>query len=151
MSTDLSENEHRKYRCCWKSVFARKWWNNLPEIEGKCKTLQSIYVKSYEWRDWMGSFCRCRCCRGKIVERWEKNWDNGGISALDCIGSWTIRILCRSIFAIGDVEISLLLELHQRIQDGKGNPADRPSSVVIPISKAKWNIMNCGMHWVQNC
>ena len=41
------------------------------------------------------------------------------------------------ILASGDVEIRVLKELCQRIQEGKGMPADRATSVAIPIFKEK--------------
>ena len=34
----------------------------------------------------------------------------------------------------------------QKILDGKGMPADWATSVAIPISKGKGDIMNCDMH-----
>ena len=36
------------------------------------------------------------------------------------------------------------MELCQRIQDEKGMPADWSTSVAIPISRGKRDIMNCG-------
>ena len=48
--------------------------------------------------------------------------------------------------ASGDIGIRALMEHCQRILDGKGMPADWASSVAIPISKGKGDIMNCGMH-----
>ena len=46
----------------------------------------------------------------------------------------------------GDAGIEVLMELCQRLLDGKGMPAYLATSVAMPISKGKGDIMNCGMY-----
>ena len=50
------------------------------------------------------------------------------------------------ILASGDVVSRVLMELCQMILDGKGMPTDWASNVIIPISKGKGDIVNCGMN-----
>ena len=50
------------------------------------------------------------------------------------------------ILGSGDVGIRVLMELCQRILDGKGIPADWATSVAFPIFRANGDIMNCGMY-----
>ena len=50
------------------------------------------------------------------------------------------------ILASGDVGIRVLMEVCQRILDGKGMPEDWATSVAIPIFKGKGDITNCGMY-----
>ena len=50
------------------------------------------------------------------------------------------------ILASEDVGIRVLMELYQRILDGKGMSEDWATSVVIFILKGKGHFMNCGMH-----
>ena len=55
-------------------------------------------------------------------------------------------VYAEMILASGDVGIRALMELCQRILDGKEMPADWATSVAIPILQVKGDIMNCGMH-----
>ena len=55
-------------------------------------------------------------------------------------------VYAEMIVASGAIEIRVLLELCQRILNGKGVPADWATSDSIPISIGKGDIMNCGMH-----
>ena len=50
------------------------------------------------------------------------------------------------ILASGDVGIRVLTKPCHIILEGKGMPEDWAISVVIPISKRKGDIMNCGMY-----
>ena len=58
------------------------------------------------------------------------------------------EVYAETILARGDVVIRVLVELCQRILDGKGMPADWVTSVAIPILKRKGDIMYCGMYRV---
>ena len=55
------------------------------------------------------------------------------------------EVYAELILASGDVGISVLMELCQRILDGKGMSADWATCVAIPICKGKGDIMDCGM------
>ena len=46
----------------------------------------------------------------------------------------------------GNVGITVMTELCQRILDGKGMPAEWKTSVVVPIFKGKGDVMNCGAY-----
>ena len=50
------------------------------------------------------------------------------------------------ILASGDVGIRVLMELCQKMLDGKRMPEDWATSVEIPIFTGKGDIMNSGMH-----
>ena len=57
------------------------------------------------------------------------------------------EVYIEMILASEDVGIRVLMELCQRILDGKGmSAADWTTSVGIPIFKGKKDIMNSGMH-----
>ena len=50
------------------------------------------------------------------------------------------------IAASGEVGIRVMMELCQRLLDGKGMPEEWKTSVVIPIFKGKGDAMNCGAY-----
>ena len=50
------------------------------------------------------------------------------------------------ILASGDIRISVLVELCQRIVDEKGMTVHWALSAAIPISSRKGDVINCGMH-----
>ena len=43
----------------------------------------------------------------------------------------------------GEVGVSVMVELFQRMLDGKGMPDEWQTSVLIPIYKRKGNVRNC--------
>ena len=48
------------------------------------------------------------------------------------------------IAASGEVGIRVMIELCQRLLDGKGMPEEWKTSVVMPIFEGKGGVMNCG-------
>ena len=56
------------------------------------------------------------------------------------------EVYAKMILASVNAETRVLMELCQRILDGKGMPADWATSVANFIFKGKDDIMNCGMH-----
>ena len=58
-------------------------------------------------------------------------------------------IYAEMILTSGNVGIRVLMELYQRILDGKGLPADWATSVEIPIFKGKGD-MNCGIKLLEH-
>ena len=54
------------------------------------------------------------------------------------------EVCAKIIVASGDVEIRALMDLCLRILDGKGMPEEWSTTVEIPISKGKGDIMYCG-------
>ena len=50
------------------------------------------------------------------------------------------------ISASGEVGVSVMMELCQRVLDGKGMPDDRQTSVLAPIFKGKGDVTNCNTY-----
>ena len=50
------------------------------------------------------------------------------------------------IIASGDTRIKVMVEVCQRVLDGRGMPEERKTSVVVPIFKGKGYVMSCGAY-----
>ena len=73
--------------------------------------------------------------------------DNGDVQTLETgKAPGPSEVYAETIPSSGDVGITVLIEICQRILYGKGMPAGWANSVAIPISKGKGDIMNCGMY-----
>ena len=55
-------------------------------------------------------------------------------------------VCTETISVIGEVRISLMMELCQRVQDGKVMPNERQTSVLAPIFKENGNVRNCNAY-----
>ena len=47
------------------------------------------------------------------------------------------------IVASGEIGVKVMMELCQRVFDGRGMPDERKSSVIVPIFKGKGDVMSC--------
>ena len=56
------------------------------------------------------------------------------------------EVCVEMIEASGEIGIDVMVELCQRVLDGKGMPDEWALSVVIPIFKGKGNAMSCGAY-----
>ena len=50
------------------------------------------------------------------------------------------------IIASGDTGIKMMVELFQRVLDGRGMPEEWKTNVVVPIFKGKGDVMSCGAY-----
>ena len=50
------------------------------------------------------------------------------------------------IVASGEIGVKVMMELCQRVLDGKGIPDEWKTSVIVPIFKGKGDVMNCGSY-----
>ena len=53
------------------------------------------------------------------------------------------EVCAEMISASGEVGVSAMLELCQRVLDGKGTTDERQTSVLVPMFKAKEDVRNC--------
>ena len=56
------------------------------------------------------------------------------------------EVSAEMIAASGEVGIDVMMELCQRVLDGKGMPDEWKTSVVVPIFKGKGDVMSCGAY-----
>ena len=55
--------------------------------------------------------------------------------------------LCAEIISTsGEVGVSVMVELRQRVLDGKGMPDESQTSVLVPIFKGKGDVRNCNTY-----
>ena len=50
------------------------------------------------------------------------------------------------IVASGEIEVKVVMELCQRVLDGRGKPDEWKTSVIVPIFKGKGDVMSCGSY-----
>ena len=50
------------------------------------------------------------------------------------------------IVASGKIGIKVMMELCQRVLDGRGMPNERKTRVIVPIFKGKGDVMSCGSY-----
>ena len=50
------------------------------------------------------------------------------------------------IFASGEIGVKVMMELCQHVLDGRGMPDEWKTSVIVPISKEKGDVMSCGSY-----
>ena len=48
------------------------------------------------------------------------------------------------IVANGEIGVTVMMELCQRVLDGRGKPDEWKTSVIVPIFKGKGDVMCCG-------
>ena len=58
----------------------------------------------------------------------------------------TSEVSVEVIVASGDIGVKVLMELCQRVLDGRGMPDEWKTSVIVTISKGKGDVMSCGSH-----
>ena len=50
------------------------------------------------------------------------------------------------IVASGEIGVKVMIELCQRVLDGRGMPDEWKTNVIVPIFKGKGDVMSCGSH-----
>ena len=56
------------------------------------------------------------------------------------------KVYAEMISASGEVGVSVMVELFQRVLDGKGMPDQWQTSVLVPILKGKGDVRNCNTY-----
>ena len=58
----------------------------------------------------------------------------------------TSEVSVEMIFASGEIGVKVMMELCQRVLDGRGVPDEWKTSVIVPIVKGKGDVMSCGSY-----
>ena len=58
----------------------------------------------------------------------------------------TSDVSVEMIVASGEIGVIVMMELCQRVLDGRGMPDERKTSVIVPIFKGKGDVMSCGSY-----
>ena len=60
--------------------------------------------------------------------------------------SGTSGVSVKMIVASGEIGVKVMMELCQRVLDGRGMPDECETSVIVPIFKGKGDVMSCGLY-----
>ena len=60
--------------------------------------------------------------------------------------SGTSEVSVEMIVASGEIGVKVMIELCQRVLDGRGTPDEWKTSVIVPIFKGKGDVMSCGSY-----
>ena len=58
----------------------------------------------------------------------------------------TSEVSVEMIVASGEIGVKVMMELCQRVLDGRGMPDEWKTSVIVPIFKGKGDVMSCGSY-----
>ena len=58
----------------------------------------------------------------------------------------TLGVSVEMIVAGGEIGVKVMMELFQRVLDGRGMPDEWKASVIVPIYKGKGDVMSCGSY-----
>ena len=85
-----------------------------------------------------------------ILSKTTENYRNEIVEAIQSMKSGkatgTCGVSVEMIVASGEIGVKVMMELCQRVLDGKGRPDEWKTSVIVPIFKGKGDVMSCGSY-----
>ena len=79
-----------------------------------------------------------KVARNEIVEAMQK------MKSGKATGQFEVSV--EMIVASGKIEVKVMMELCQRVLDGRGMPDEWKTSVIVPIFKGKGDVESCGSY-----